>query len=155
MAADWNLARFKLDDLYQVAVAVERKGCEFYEKLMEQSDVDQVKNEMRFLRDEEAAHQSFFEEVLAKRGKGAGNPAPELDALLDREFLDPLRTRAQGPEAANMKEALRFGLKLEQKSIDFYNALKAAHAAAVAGDLDAIIAQEEKHKRKIKIILAY
>jgi rubrerythrin len=155
MAGQWNLARFKLEDLYQMAVTVERKGYEFYGKLMEESGVDQVKNEMRFLRDEEAAHQSFFESELARRGMRAAEPGPELDELLNREFLGPLQERLQDVEMLGTKDALRFGLALEQKSIDFYNALKAAHAATVTGDLDAIIAQEEKHKRKIKIILAY
>ncbi len=155
MAVDWNLTRFTLDDLYQLAVAVERKGYEFYHRLMEQSDKDQVRNEMRFLRDEEEAHRRYFEGELARRGKGPGSPGPELDSILEKEFLEPMKARFQTKGPLDMKEALRFGLDLEQKSIDFYNALKASHAPTAAGDLDAIIAQEEKHKRKIKIILAY
>ncbi len=155
MAVDWNLTRFALEDLYQLAVAMERKGNEFYARLMEQSSRDQVKNELRFLRDEEEEHQRYFEGELARRGKGPGSPGPELDALLEKEFLEPMKARFQAKAPLDVKAALRFGLELEQKSIDFYNALKAAHAPAVAGDLDAIIAQEEKHKRKIKIILAF
>ncbi len=155
MALDWNLARFKLEDLYQLAYAVERKGYEFYGKLIDATDNDQVKNEMRFLRDEEETHQAFFAAELSKRGKGPGSPGPELDSLLEKEFLGPLQKQLRDKTIAGFKEALHFGMELEQKSIDFYNALKAAHAATVAGDLDTIIAQEEKHKRKLKIILAY
>src|SRR3990172_6421545 len=91
MALDWNLARFKLEDLYQLAYAVERKGYEFYGKLMEASESEQVKNEMRFLRDEEETHQAFFAAELSRRGKTPGTPGPELDSLLEKEFLGPLQ----------------------------------------------------------------
>jgi rubrerythrin len=155
MAKAWNLARFNLDDLYQLALALEKKGYEFYGKLVDGSEGEQVQNELAYLRDEEAAHQAFFEGELAKKGKKPGAPSPELDALLAREFLDPLQAQLGGQKVVSFKDALRFGMDLEQKTIDFYNALKAAHSPGVAGDLDAVIAQEEQHKRKLKVILAY
>jgi rubrerythrin len=53
-------------------------------------------------------------------------------------------------------EALRFGIAVEQKTIDFYGELrKQSRDAAFLKDLDAIIAEEQKHRQKLNIILAY
>lgn len=56
----------------------------------------------------------------------------------------------------NNQEALRFGMTVEQKTIDFYGDLRRqSQDPGFLKDLDAIVEQEKKHKQKLNIILAY
>jgi rubrerythrin len=151
-----DLSRFPIEEVYQLAVAIEQGGFDFYEKLIQASDNTRVKNELKFLRDEEARHKAFFQGELAKKGKAEAAPGPELAAALEREFLRPMEEFYRGAKVGNTREALRFGLELEQKTIDFYGDLRrqAGDPAFLKG-LDEIVAEEKKHKQKLNIILAY
>jgi rubrerythrin len=140
-----------------MAVVVEQGGWDLYTRLMEGSTKDQVKNELTFLRDEEASHKAFFVEQLKKRGKAAdGKVSPELNTLLQKEFLGPMEQHFAAKSPATHSDTLRFASDLEQKTIDFYTGMKAGRAdVSFLADLDQIIAQEQNHKRKINMILAY
>jgi rubrerythrin len=58
MAVEWNLADFKVEDLLSMAVVMEQKGYDFYSAVIEKSPERRVKNEIRFLREEEARHKT-------------------------------------------------------------------------------------------------
>ncbi len=125
MAGEWNLAEFKLEDLLQMAVLVEQKGYDFYSAVIEKSPERRVKNEIRFLREEEARHKVLFQEMLKKKGKSAsGRLSAALDALLRREFTDPLEELISSKKIESNAEALKFGVSMEQKIVDFYAVLK-------------------------------
>ncbi len=151
-----DLSKFPIEEVYGFAVAIEQGGFEFYEKLIQASDDTRVKNELKFLRDEEARHKAFFQGEL--RGKGKAEPplGPGLGGVLQEEFLRPMDEFYRQAKVSNHREALRFGLALEQKTIDFYGDLRRqSKDPAFLKDLDRIIAEEKKHKQNLNIILAY
>jgi rubrerythrin len=152
-----NLGKYAIDDLFQMAVVIEQGGWDLYTRLMDGSDKPQVKNELKFLRSEEESHKAFFVEQLKKRGKAVeGKVSPELHTLLQKEFLGPMERHFAAKSPATHSDTLRFASDLEQRTIDFYTGMKAGRTdAAFMADLDKIIAQEQKHKQKINIILAY
>ena len=151
-----DLSKFRIDEVYQFAVAIEQGGFDFYEKLIQASDNTRVKNELKFLRDEEAQHKAFFQGELRKQGQGEAALGPGLDKVLQEEFVRPMEEFYRGAKVGKTAEALRFGIAVEQKTIDFYGDLrKQSQDEAFLKDLDAIIAEEKKHKQKLNIILAY
>lgn len=152
-----DLSKYKIEEMFQFAVTIEEKGFDFYSKLIEASDNTRVKNELKFLRDEEAKHKAFFQDQLRKKGRAAGATInPELSTLLEGEFLKPLEEFYQAKKISRTDEALRFGMAVEQKTIDFYSEVKKQPAEpGFQKDLDVIIEEEKKHKQKLNIILAY
>jgi rubrerythrin len=156
-AKGWDLSKFQAEDIYRMAITIEQGGFDFYNKIIDASDNQRVKNEMRFLRDEEGRHKAFFLKQLTDKGAAADKKIdPGLQKLLDSEFLTPLEDLYKGKKVGNNAEALRFGMDIEQKTVDFYSALKDRQTDAAFGkDLDVIIDEERKHKQKLNIILAY
>jgi rubrerythrin len=157
MAVEWNLSDFKVEDLLSMAVVMEQKGYDFYSAVIEKSPERRVKNEIRFLREEEARHKTLFQDMLKKKGKSAsGKVSGALDVILQREVIRPLEELLASKKIESNNDALSFGAAMEQKSIDFYTGLAALPGASTLGaDLAAIIAEEEGHKRKLTIMRAY
>jgi len=151
-----DLSKFQIEEVYQFAAEIEQGGFDFYGRLIEASDNTRVKNELKFLRDEEAQHKAFFLGELKKKGKAAGKLGAGLEELLQRQFIRPLEEFYQAGKITKTVEALRFGMQVEQKTIDFYGELdKLAQDAGFRRELAAIIAEEKKHKQKLNLILAY
>ena len=156
-AKSWDLSEFQAEDIYRMAITIEQGGFDFYNKIIDASDNQRVKNEIKFLRDEEARHKAFFQKQLTGKGdSGEKKIDPGLQKLLESEFLQPLDDLYKQKKVGSNAEALRFGMDIEQKTVDFYTALKGKQKDASFGkDLDVIIDEERKHKQKLNIILSY
>jgi rubrerythrin len=152
----WELAAYPIEDLFEMAAIVEQGGFDFYARLIARATDARVKSELKFLRDEEAVHKAYFLDQLRSRGGAPrGSVTPPLQALLDSEFLEPLDTLFTSGNVTDTDKTLRFGSALEQKSIDFYTALKESVESAQLETLQKIIAQEEDHKRKLEVIRTF
>jgi rubrerythrin len=151
-----DLSKFRIEEAYQFAVTIEQGGFEFYGKLIAASDNQRVKNELKSLQDDEAKHKAFFQGELRKKGGGEVTLGPQLAAHIEAEFLKPMEEFYRAGKIGNNVEALRFGAAVEQKTIDFYGELRRqAGDPAFQKDLDAIIAEEKKHKQRLDIIRAF
>lgn len=154
---DWVLSMFEVEDIYRMAIAVEQSGFDFYSRIVETSNNQRVKNELKFLRDEEVRHKAFFEKQLAAKAAVEDKPVSiDLRKLLETEFLEPMENLYRRKKVKNNVEALRFGMDLEQKTVDFYLALRARqNDEAFRKDLEIIIDEERRHKQKLSILLAH
>jgi rubrerythrin len=152
-----DLSAFRIEEMYQFAVAIEQGGYDFYTRLIEACESPRARNELKFLKDEEARHKAFFSGQLKKKGfdtEVALNPA--LDSFLTEQFVAPMEQFYKEKKITRTDEALRFGAAVEQKTIDFYVDMRSrAGDAGVQKDLDAIIEEEKKHKLKLNVILTY
>ncbi len=157
MAVEWNITSFQVDDLLQMAAIVEQKGYEFYSAVIDKSPERRVKNEIRFFREQEAQHKVVIQAMLKKRGKNvSGKVSQPLDAILRREFLAPVEELISSKKIEVSEEALKLGLSLEQKAIDFYTALKAMPGAeSFAAELSAMITEEDGHAKKLSSMLGH
>jgi rubrerythrin len=157
MALEWNVADFTVEDLLTMATVMEQKGYDFYTEVIEKSPERRVKNEIRFLREEEARHKTVFQDMLKKKGKSvSAKVSGELEKILQREIIVPLEELRSSKKIASNSDALNFGAAMERKSIDFYRALAALPgAAALASDIGTVIAEEEGHLRKLSVLMAY
>ncbi len=151
-----DLGKTSIEELFQFAATIEQGGFDFYSRLIQASDNKRVANELKFLRDEEAQHRTFFLGELKKKGKSEVAISPALNAVLEAEFLKPLEEFYKSQKISNNQEALRFGITVEQKTIDFYGDLRRqSRDPGLLKDLDVIVEQEKKHKEKLNLILAY
>jgi rubrerythrin len=150
-----DIAQHPWDSLFQIAVEIEQGGIDFYAQIADQSDDPRIKNEIHFLRDEEVKHKAFFEAQLEAAGH-TGELTPVLRNWLEAAFSKPIRAILTSQAADTNRKALQLGVKLEQKTIDLYKELKGRIPDDSAKrDLDRIISEEEKHKKKLTLLLAY
>jgi rubrerythrin len=153
---EWNLEDVKIEDLLEMAAIVAQSGFDFYARLSARADELRVKNELKFLRDEEALHKAFFLEQLRERGGAPrGEVAPALKEKLDREFIGPMDRMFASSDIKDNDKTLRFGEDLEQKSIDLYGGMRKALGESQQAALDRIISQEREHCRKLGLIRSY
>jgi len=152
----WNLEGATVEELLEMAAMVEQSGFDFYARLSARTDGLRMRNELKFLRDEEALHKAFFlEQLRARGGVPRGAVGSVLQDALQREFFGPVDRMFASPDARDADKALRLGEDLEQKSIDFYGQLLTALDTAQRAALEDIISQEESHRRKLGLIRGY
>ncbi len=157
MAEEWDLTGFKVEELLAMAVVLEQKGYDFYSAFIEKSPERRVKNEVRFLREEEARHKALFQEMLKKKGKSVSSkPGAGLEKMLQHDIVVPLEQLLASDAISSSHDALSFGAAMEKKSIDLYKALSALPGAEpIARDIMAIIAEEEGHIHKLSEMMAF
>jgi rubrerythrin len=156
MAKEWKLGESAVEDVFEMAALVEQGGYDFYERLHAHATDRRVKKKLEFLRDDEAAHKVFFLEQLRNQGRTPrGAVGPELQIILEREFIEPLQKMFSFSDINNNFKTLGFGLMLEQKSVDLYAEMKTVVNEEQKADFDRIIAEEEGHRRKLQLIRAY
>lgn len=152
----WDLSKFAIEDVFRMAMEVEQGGYDFYQKIIDQTDNPRVKNEMKYLRDEEAKHKAFFEKHLKAKQSSSKKMSADVESLLEKEFLAPMEEMYKSKKIAKNDEALRFGMKLEQKTIDLYEGMQKTQGdPAFLADLGTVIEEEKKHKATLNLILAY
>jgi rubrerythrin len=149
---EWSLGGVSAEELFEMAAAVEQGGFDFYARLTSRSTDPRVRNDLRYLRDEEGVHKSWF---LSQLRAGGSTPCGSLSAALqkglDHEFLGPLeRIFSTGDADA----ALRFGPELAQRSIALYQAMREVVLPGQQTELDRIIVEEESHRQRVELLLA-
>jgi rubrerythrin len=155
MATDLNLGEFSKGEAFELAAIVEQEGNDFYECLFARTAFGGVKNELGFLRDEEAKNKAFFLEQLRIQGRSPQRGVrPEHKAILEHEFIEPLRKLFSSSDIDDNFKTLGFGMALEQKSIELYGAMKRLIHEPHGVEIDQIIAEEEGHWRKLQLLRA-
>jgi len=156
MSKEWRLGQSSVEDIFEMAALVEQGGYEFYERMIAGAPNRGVQKELEFLRDQEAAHKAFFLEQLRLLGRTPrGAVGPELNAVLQSEFFEPVQEMFASSNPDDNFKVLGFGMTLEQKSIDLYREMKAVVSEAQKAGLDRIIAEEEGHLQKLQLMRAH
>lgn len=151
-----DMSRLPIQEIYQFAIRLEQAGIDLYGKLIDSCAKTNVKKELEFLQEEEAQHRTVFQEEMDAIGGGDAVLSPELLSIIEKDFVRPMQEFCRRGNVTRSEEALRLGADLEQKSIDFYvNLYDHCEEAAFRDRLKKIIAEEEQHKRKLSLILAY
>jgi len=155
MRQPWSFEGASVEVLLEMAAMVEQGGFDFYARLTSRSRDPRVRNELRFLRDEEAVHKGWFLSQLRARGGAPRGHLPDgLREELDRRFFVPME-RVFAAESVDNDEALRLGAKLKEEAIGLLESLRGAVGPEHAADLDRIIAEEERHRSKLEAIGAF
>jgi rubrerythrin len=149
MERSWSFEGATVEVLLEMAAMVEQGGFDFYARLTSRSFDQRVRNELRFLRDEEAVHKGWFLSQLRARGGAPRGLLPDgLREELDRRFFVPMES-VFAAESVDDDSALRLGAKLEGETIGLFESLRGFVGSEHAAALDRIIAEEKRHRTKL------
>jgi len=138
------------NEVFEMAMGMERTGKDFYEALALGCDNSQVRAFCVATARQEAEHLDAFRKMRDQRAKSVpSHPVPpesaEALASLARGRIQPdpaaVRKVAVG---GNLKDALRMAMQMEQDAVSFYGEL-AARLPESAKAIQLIVEEEKKH----------
>jgi len=143
---------FSADEVFQMAIQMEKNGASFYRQAAEAADDAENKKFLLELADMEVDHEKTFTELrqqLTEKEKAStvfdpeGEAAMYLKALVDtRVFFE------KDIDVASMRDILMAAIEAEKDSIVFYLGMKDAVPDDLGKSrLDAIIREEMGHVR--------
>jgi rubrerythrin len=145
-------------DAFRIACKMEKDGMEFYGELASAVTKQDVRKTLEFLLGEEKKHLKFFEESLQGLRDIKEDEGEEDDLLTTMEYgLFPSFPSASELENTlnDMPKALRLGIAIENKSIQFYEACRdKVSGPGTRQELSRIIEEEKKHQALFKALLA-
>ena len=152
------LKDFNPGEALKIAMYIEEEGARFYRELTGRTKEKQIRNELQFLWNEEESHRSSFEKLLQGWGGDTADDKDEdkLAVLAEKGIFGPIKRLRTEDILCNNAEALRFGATVKKRMVSFFRSLleetKDVEARKVLWE---IIAQEEQHLEKLKLLLAY
>ena len=152
---------FSPAELYNIAVAVERRGAAFYDTLARSSQNDLVKQSFLALAAMEHQHIQTFQKMAATAPKTFGEGFEDEEysayfkALVDSAvFNDDLATSELVTKVDSDKEAVEVGIGAEKDSILFYEQLQDISGGDASDAIGKIISEEKQHLRMLAEIRA-
>ncbi|MBN1677139.1 MAG: ferritin family protein [Candidatus Thermoplasmatota archaeon] len=109
-----------VNEILATAVEFERFGSEYYTRMMELVGDQKAKLLMKSLSGDEREHAAILEKELKKRG-GAVKPASKEQVRKGLKEIFPERIRKNSIATKDAIEALKLGIRTEQRSIMFYS----------------------------------
>ncbi len=111
-------------DVMREAIKLEINGRSFFEHAAEITHNDLGKKMFKKLAHDETAHLKTFGEIFAALvGKDSWQQAIDEEKNADSSLIDELKARVakqEKKERASELEAIRIGMELERKAIDFF-----------------------------------
>jgi len=153
------MALFSASDILDMAIEMERIGYRFYDALSKRASDDEGSAMFRWLANEELNHEKDFAQL---RDKVASQTLPEsypgewqayVQALVESRTILGDEDIKRLAVSANFVEALKVGIALEKDSILFYEALKVYVPEGERKTVEAIIAQEQSHLKRLSDVL--
>ena len=156
---------FNLDEIFTIAVDIEKNGETFYRKAAELTKEKNAKKLLADLADWEKGHIKIFSDLRARMLDAsekalAWDPYGEVELYLqsvaNRNVFNVDQDYAKFAEShSSIKEILEFALAREKESVVFYTALDMAFPEDLSGGkVTAIIKEEIGHIRLITEKLA-
>jgi len=144
------------DEVIRIAIRLEEDGIQFYKAASEKAHSKHLRDVLNLLAGHEAEHKSTFQALA--REVGADLSARHHSRSISPENLQALTEAGVFPRPEewdsaiaslhSAAQALRFGIKVEQGSIAFYeSAARAAMSDDVRETFNRILAQERQHVR--------
>jgi rubrerythrin len=152
-----ELSDLDLAEAYSLAIAAEEEGYNFYNKIIEKTESVRAKNELAYLRDEEKKHKEIFEKLLQDSGQEfVKNEESDLSCWVEAEIVGPMKEALEKNLPETSHEALKVGVILEDKSIDMFERMKGiAKDKESVKAIKNVLKEEKKHKKRLNIIMAY
>ena len=115
-------------EILGLAVKIEREGRLFYSKLSKSIDDPKVREFLKLMEKEEAAHEIHFKNLLETKDIFGWENDENLQQLIKEKFqtdiFPPLEeTLAQLPHFDGIEKAFNFAIEAEKISVEFYRLL--------------------------------
>jgi len=148
---------FRASEMMDMAIRIENQGLRFYEACAAAQPDPDIKDAFRYLKDQESEHARAFSHMKAELPEDYALPETypgELQDYMDafvrgKVFEDPAHAETVATETEDPVAAVDFGLEIEKASILFYSGMKQFVRQSDIQELDRIIAEEERHVRRL------
>lgn len=151
-------AEFNLDEIFTIAVDIEKNGEKFYRRAAELATDEDTKKLLTELADWERGHIKVFSDLHARlrgveEGDFAWDPYGEVElylkAIADRQVFTKKQDFAEIAEnCGSLKEVLEFALARENDSVAFYTSIDMVMPEQLSeGKVSAIVKEEIGHVR--------
>jgi rubrerythrin len=148
--------RFNADEVFEMALQIERNGAKFYQRAADLQQDDRARNTLRELSAMEQDHEKTFASMRRdlteqERKEMTFDPDGELPlylrALADRQIFDPGKDPSQRLSGEDsIEDVLHMAIGLEKDSIVFYTGMKSAVPERLGAQrLDDILKEEMSH----------
>jgi rubrerythrin len=143
-------------EMYSFAKAIERKGAEYYRKLANETDLNEIKGVFEHLAVEEDNHYKIFEAMECGNTTGIEGTANSAIEKAKNVFATLARGAQVPVTLKDSVAAYKKGLELENESIVYYRkARETAPDASQKKIIDMIIEQERSHARLMKSMIEF
>lgn len=149
-----ELTDFSATQAFKIACKLERDGLALYEKMFRECSETAVNSALEYLIQTEKEHLHFFESELEKL------EAQEVDGFEEDDFVDYMDSHVfdesavphdRGANYCEPSQALLLGLRMEQRALIFYRALREqTNDTKAQAALDTIINEEQKHMQTLE-----
>ena len=141
---------FNADDIFEIAVQIEKNGAEFYRKASDSQKEERYKKLLLDLSTMEVFHQKTFTDMRASLSEEMKKPTvfdPNDEAVLYLRALADMRVFYQKQiDLSSIESILLAALATEKDSIVFYLGMRDLVPANLGKDkIDVIINEEKKH----------
>jgi len=115
-------------ELLELSIKIEREGQRFYNQLIKHVDDLKVKEFLKLMVKEEAAHEIHFKKMLETEGDCGWENDEDLKKLIEESFqtdiFPPLEeTLSQLPRFEGLEKAFDFAIEAENVAVEFYRIL--------------------------------
>ena len=115
-------------EILELAVKIEREGMRFYSELSQHVDDPKVKEFLKLMEKEEAAHEIHFKKMLETKEDLGWENDENLKQLVKEKFqtdiFPPLEdTLAELPRFEGIEKAFNFAIEAEKVAAEFYRIL--------------------------------
>lgn len=150
-------ALFRASEMLDMAIQIEQQGLEFYKACLDAQTDSNLKAVFQYLADQEKEHAGTFSRMKGELPDDYTLPESypgEIQNYIDtfvkgRVFDDPAEAEKKGREMTSPSAVIDFGLDIEKASILFYSGMKEYVRASERQEIDRIIAEEQKHVKKL------
>jgi len=155
----WHLSRFQPSEIIDLAVQIEEKGAEFYQKLAEKAESKKTKDLLLFLASEEKKHLLDFKklgddfEAVSPRESYPGEYFDYLKSTVETHMFNDLERLGQLIEATKSEsDIVRLAVSFEKDSILFFMSFRKLVGEDKGTVIDDLIKEEEEHLIKLSQI---
>jgi len=149
---------FSTKDMLDIAIRFEKNGEAVYRKALKQLANQGMAEMLKWIADEEVRHREWFTEIRDSSDSGEPSPFPdEISQDLFQEFIGKQAFSLEDVDfrrAGSPGELIEIFIEFEQDTILFYELVAPfVQEEKAAAQLQAIIAEEREHIRKLKAML--
>ncbi|NVM24981.1 MAG: ferritin family protein [Desulfobacterales bacterium] len=155
---------FNADEVFQIAIDIEKNGKRFYEKAMDLVDNPDVKALLSSLAQDEVEHLKTFTELKAQLSRAATentvwDPEHEMNRYLQmmadmHVFRSDLDVGEGLSRVKSLEDALNLGIQFEKDSIIFFLAMQDATEEKRGREfIGQLVDEEKKHLKKLSLEL--
>ncbi|MDJ0913529.1 MAG: ferritin family protein [Desulfobacterales bacterium] len=149
---------FSLNEIFDIAIKIERNGETAYRKAIDKADKPELASLLGWIADEEMKHTQWLNELRDKYLlMPSGGQVEEISSDLLNELLGDHSLSLDDVDFANIHEVnelIKVWIEFEEDTVLFYEMLQQfIEEEQTTGLIDQIIAEEKKHIANLKELI--